>query len=342
MLIARTVAAALLGLGIVTAATAQPTPIDGPAGIRLVAVPGGTFQSSLGKVTLTEGYAVGVTEVTRAQWRAVMKAEPPGVGVDDLPVADVTYAQAVEFCKQLSEMGGGTFRLPTEAEWERACAGSSASAARDGAHPPSATGNALGVHDAVGNVAEWCLDWWSEATPTEATDPRGPQHGTHRVVRGGSWQTPDATCATRGKELPEARRATIGFRVVRESGPLAVPPGIELVSLESAKQMYDEGSAIFVDARPYAEFVEGHIRGSMHCAVKYFGGATPAKVRQYLPGNAVIVYCHGQTCTDSFDVAVRLKALNLKIGPIYVLREGLPAWIKAGYPTDKGGEVGYQ
>ncbi|MFN0132493.1 MAG: SUMF1/EgtB/PvdO family nonheme iron enzyme [Phycisphaerales bacterium] len=323
----------------------------GAVDIPLIPIAPGTVSTSGGSATVTKPFAIAATEITRGQWKAVMKAEPPGgAGTDDLPVASVTWAEAVEFCKRLSEHDHATFRLPTEAEWALACgtsksATATASAPAAGPLPTSPVGSPAAVRDALGNVSEWCIDWWADALPAGATDPKGPEIGTHRVVRGGSWLTPAAelNCALREKADSAARNPAIGFRVVREDkGAAAPPPGVEYISIERAKSLYEAQTAIFIDARPYAEFVEGHVRNSMHCAVKYFGGAAPAKVRNYLPGNAVVVYCNGESCTDSIDVAVRLKALNLSIGPIYVMKEGLPAWIKAGLPTDKGGEVGFQ
>jgi formylglycine-generating enzyme required for sulfatase activity len=68
---------------------------------------------------------MGATEVTRAQWKAVMGADAPDMGLKDQtdqhPVVGITWFEAVEFCKKLSAKEGKTYRLPTEAEWEYAC-----------------------------------------------------------------------------------------------------------------------------------------------------------------------------------------------------------------------------
>jgi rhodanese-related sulfurtransferase len=118
------------------------------------------------------------------------------------------------------------------------------------------------------------------------------------------------------------------------------------ISVAKAKELYDgkrtgAWDGIFIDARPYSEFLAGHIPGSMHIDKKYFDGAVPAKVRNYLPGMPVVIYCHGENCTDSEAVAVRLIALKRDIGPIHIIKEGLPGWEKAGYPIEKGPEVGF-
>jgi len=118
------------------------------------------------------------------------------------------------------------------------------------------------------------------------------------------------------------------------------------ISLERAKKLFDDQaldgrSVFFVDAREYWHYTDQHVTGAMHIDKKYFDGAAPKKVLDYLPGNAVVVYCMGADCSDSEAVATRLEALNLNIGPIFIMKDGLPGWVSAGYPTAKGGEVGF-
>jgi rhodanese-related sulfurtransferase len=118
------------------------------------------------------------------------------------------------------------------------------------------------------------------------------------------------------------------------------------ISIERAKKLFDDQaldgrSVIFIDAREYWHFTTEHITGSMHVNKSYFDGAAPKKVLNYLPGNAVVVYCMGADCSDSEAVATRLEALHLNIGPIFILKDGLPGWKAAGYPTVPGGEVGF-
>lgn len=127
----------------------------------------------------------------------------------------------------------------------------------------------------------------------------------------------------------------------------AEPKNPWFISLEEAKALHDKG-VIFIDARTYIEYTEGHIQGAMHCDKKYFDGAAPKKVREYLPGQEVVVYCHGAECTDSEAVVKRLIALNLNIGPYHIIKDGYPGWEgknkvdPKGYPIDRGGEVGFQ
>lgn len=119
------------------------------------------------------------------------------------------------------------------------------------------------------------------------------------------------------------------------------------ISLDRAKELYDKKEVnkrqvIFVDARTYNEFTEGHIRGAMCYSTKYTQGAPQAKLRNYLPGSAVVLYCHGELCTDSIDVGRYFQSLHMDIGPVFVIKDGMPGWLKA-YPNlvDKGPEIGF-
>jgi formylglycine-generating enzyme required for sulfatase activity len=143
-------------------------------------------------VTITRPFALAATEVTRGQWKTVMGAEPPDLGLKDQtdqhPVVGVTWFEAVEFCKQLSAKEGQTYRLPTEAEWEYACRAGTTTAYSFGPKPDLATmvceadprernqpllrtrsgpvvagstpANAWGLHEMHGNVHEWCYDFF--------------------------------------------------------------------------------------------------------------------------------------------------------------------------------------
>ena len=189
-------------------------------------------------VRLTKPFYMGVTEVTQAQWKAVMESNPSNFMGDDLPVETVSWDDAVEFCRKLSDKEGRDYRLPTEAEWEYACrAGSTArfcfgdskSSLGDYAwysnnsggktHPvKSKKLNAFGLYDMHGNVWEWCSDWYGSGyySKTPASDPQGPSTGRSRVVRGGSWYYAPRYCrsANRGYNAPGSRSYSSGFRVV--------------------------------------------------------------------------------------------------------------------------------
>ncbi|MFM7865341.1 MAG: formylglycine-generating enzyme family protein, partial [Planctomycetaceae bacterium] len=171
------------------------------------------------QVTLTKPFSMGRTEVTQGQWKKVMGTEPwksedyvpEG---DDYPAVYVSWGDAVEFCKKLITTDCKVYRLPTEAEWEYACRGGTKTAFSFGDDEAELSkyawwggivgnGNAkdeqyahrvaqklpnpFGLYDMHGNVLEWCSDWNGDYPSTPLTDPRGPDSGSSRVARGGSW-----------------------------------------------------------------------------------------------------------------------------------------------------------
>jgi formylglycine-generating enzyme required for sulfatase activity len=187
---------------------------------------------------------MGRDEVTVAEWTRVMSASPAryGTPAQNTPVENVSWFEVQEFCKRLCELEGvrvGTYRLPTESEWEyacragtttrfhvgdeltraQACFGKAAYLDRPGPMPVgSFPANAWGLRDMHGNVWEWCLDWYAEDYSGTGVDDRGPAEGSLKACRGGGWGIDANYCrsANRNNEAaPDARCAWIGFRVVR-------------------------------------------------------------------------------------------------------------------------------
>jgi formylglycine-generating enzyme required for sulfatase activity len=168
-------------------------------------------------------------------------------GDDLLPVERVSWDDAAAFCKRLSQQEGKLYRLPTEAEWEYACrAGTTtpfntgesittSQANYDGNYPynggakgehrgrttrvGSFAPNAWGMHDMHGNVWEWCVDWYGAIDKAAVTDPSGPESGTERLLRGGSFYTSaSAMRSTRRKyHTPDFRDFPNGFRIALDS-----------------------------------------------------------------------------------------------------------------------------
>ncbi|MCA9214759.1 MAG: formylglycine-generating enzyme family protein [Planctomycetales bacterium] len=196
------------------------------------------------KVTLTRSLYMATTEVTQAQWMQLMDENPSFVEGDNYPVETITWDEAVEFCRRLSEKDGARYRLPTEAEWEYACRAGTNTAFHTGESLSSKEANfngekddpqqgiyrdettpvggfapnAWGLVDMHGNVWEWCADWHADYPKGAAIDPQGPTEGTTRIVRGGCWVNPSAVCrsANRGSTEPVSWNFHFGMRVVRE------------------------------------------------------------------------------------------------------------------------------
>lgn len=235
-----------LSLHAQTAPAAESREIADSAGIRLKLIPAGAFimgsgagasdEKPVGGVALTKPFYIGATEVTQAQWERVMGNNPSRFKGGNRPVECVSWEDAVEFCRRLSEKEGAEYRLPTEAEWEYACRAGAASEYHWGdkfddsrcwcnansgrqTHDAGASGtNAWGLCDMSGNVWEWCADWYRETYPAgERTDPPGPAEGCKRVLRGGSWDANPEGCrsAYRNAEAPSYRAGYVGFRVAR-------------------------------------------------------------------------------------------------------------------------------
>ena len=158
------------------------------------------------KVTLDD-YYIGKFEVTQDLWVAVMGKNPSNKKGDDLPVENVSWNDVQDFIRQLNQLTGENFSLPTEAQWEYAARGGCKSkgykysggnilgnvawyADNSGSTPhPVGTRdpNELGLYDMSGNVWEWCYDWYGGYSSESQTNPTGPTAGSIRVLRGGSW-----------------------------------------------------------------------------------------------------------------------------------------------------------
>jgi surface protein len=193
-------------------------------------------------VTLSQPFLMQKTEVTQGQWRAVMGENPSWFSAcgDLCPVEWVSWDDIQLFLAALNTQDPGkSYRLPTEAEWEYAArAGTTAdyggtgvlddmgwysgNSAVDGVlqtHPVARKlPNHWGLYDMHGNVLEWVQDWSYRVYTTDGvTDPTGPETGSSRVVRGGSWLNVAsyARSAYRLYSLPSVRSGNLGFRLAR-------------------------------------------------------------------------------------------------------------------------------
>lgn len=206
------------------------------------------------QVELTKGFWLGKYEVTQAQWYAVMGTDPSYFKGSQRPVEQVGYNDALAFCNRLTEKEkaegrlpeGYKYTLPTEAQWEYACRAGTETALCNGdatavnmnevgwygngngggGNAGGAThivgqkkANAWGFYDMHGNVWEWCKDWYGEYLFTDQDtaekDPTGPDTGSNRVIRGGSWYNYATVCrsAQRHGHNSKDEGRVIGFRL---------------------------------------------------------------------------------------------------------------------------------
>jgi formylglycine-generating enzyme required for sulfatase activity len=205
--------------------------------------------------TLSRGFWIGKYEVTQAEWRRVVGAVPGKLETGEgnrFPIYGVTFAQAENFCRRLTEQArrtdelkaGWEFRLPTEAQWEYACRAGTTTATAfgnalsstqanfngefpygDAAKGPainrtaavgSYPANAWNLHDTHGNVLEWCRDW-SHTNLPGGTDPDlSNRRAGSRIRCGGCFADEGFACrsAARVRSDPAGELNRVGFRVV--------------------------------------------------------------------------------------------------------------------------------
>lgn len=112
------------------------------------------------------------------------------------------------------------------------------------------------------------------------------------------------------------------------------PAGVERLSLIGAKKRFDEGSAVFLDARTKAEYEAGHIPGALHFYAEEFDSYAPEVLPQLPRDRELVTYCTGTSCKLSIHLAERLKELGY--GNVKVFFGGWPEWTKAGYLVREG------
>ena len=203
----------------------------------------GGHESPAHSVTIGKPFAIGKTEVTQGQWKAVMGNNPSDFDNcgGTCPVENVSWYDAKEFIQRLNSKTGKQYRLPSEAEWEYACraggrqeyCGSDSldsvgwygayatpvgNSAKTTNRVATKQANAFGLYDMSGNVFEWVEDSYHDSyngAPTDGSAWSGD--GAKRVLRGGSWfSVPSlARSAVRINVTPAYRDYDDGFRVAR-------------------------------------------------------------------------------------------------------------------------------
>ena len=248
----------------------MPIEITNSIGMKLVLIPSGDFlmgspdwdtKTSLDEkpqhpVRITKPFYLGRYLVTQNEYQQVMGSNPSyfsatGDGkasvIDQdtkrLPVENVSWDQAADFCRKLSNLpaekaAGRTYFLPSEAQWEYACRAGSTTTYFFGDNwwdlrqyawfslnayyrtQPVGTKmpNAWGLYDIYGDVWEWCADWYGSnyyaSSPTDdPTGPKEPPENRHRLRRGGSWESGECWSAERYPVNPAVCDKECGFRV---------------------------------------------------------------------------------------------------------------------------------
>jgi formylglycine-generating enzyme required for sulfatase activity len=188
-------------------------------------------------VIISRPFYMGIYEVTQDQYEAVMGINPSQSKDAAKPVENVSWEDAMDFCKRLSQKTGKTVNLPTEAQWEYACRSGSKTRFSFGdddkqliyyawyesnsgktTHPVGLKKpNAFGLYDMHGNVCEWCSDWYAGSyVNAQEKDPTRPNSGEYRVQRGGGFCFIARFCraAIRCISTPDGRYVGVGFRCV--------------------------------------------------------------------------------------------------------------------------------
>jgi len=203
------------------------------------------------RVQITSPFYMGICEITNAQYEQFDPNHRNWRGRNGLSKRDdeaaifVSWHDAVNFCRWLSEKEGFPYRLPTEAEWEYACRAGTTTPFHTGSTLPSefsanaarslqvaqTPANRWGLYDMHGNAEEWCFDWYGPYRTGTQVDPTGRAAGDFKVTRGGSHSTQPyyLRSANRSGTLPQDRQWLIGFRAVigRMPNTPPLPPVIQ-------------------------------------------------------------------------------------------------------------------
>lgn len=214
---------------------------------RLIFVEGGTFTMGCDscesytrpahEVTVSDFYMYKF-EIMQRYWYELQQIIPDKYYRQDRPMVNVSWNDCQQFIQYLNNLTGLTFRLPTEAEWEFAARGGNLSRnypysggdtlrkvgwycdnSHNQAHKiTTLRPNELGIYNMSGNVWEWCQDWYAPYTEAAQIDPKGPENGTAKVYRGGSFVDIESylRVSVRNSGVIDYKMNNLGFRIVLE------------------------------------------------------------------------------------------------------------------------------
>lgn len=232
-----------------SSAAVEPSFVRIPAGFFLMGSSSGQDCERPVHRVWIDSFLLAATQVTNGEYDPFLRATgatPPPFCQDSKfshpqqPVTGVSWNEAVRYCDWLGSLTGRAYRLPTEAEWERAARGGLEQKQFPwGDDPPQSlpnygtrwqTGpelvahyapNTFGLYDICDNVHEWCNDWYDSNyyAVSPERNPRGPENGQRKASRGGSWRhhIKVARCSSRSSIPPEFQYADYGFRVACDS-----------------------------------------------------------------------------------------------------------------------------
>lgn len=214
---------------------------------RLILVEGGTFTMGCNDCESYMGPAHEVTvntfyiykfEIMQRYWYELQQLDPTKFSRQDHPVVNVSWNDCQQFIQCLNDLTSLSFRLPTEAEWEFAARGGNLSKnyLYSGSDSIKKVGwfvdnsfnqthsittmspNELGIYNMSGNVWEWCLDWYAPYTAELQVNPTGPENGSAKVYRGGSYMDVASylRIENRNSGIPDYKMNNLGFRIVLE------------------------------------------------------------------------------------------------------------------------------